>query len=182
MWSQTVFDDTERIRTVLTQQKLDAEQAFANSGHSYALARAMSYTDDKKRLGQHFGGVDYYRFVCDLLKDWAGVSRGLPAKLTDVCKRTFKRGNDYHSFTGPKCDLAAYWDKAGTFGLEEAKARQRASSFPLLRSSTKHSLSPLTCVSSPRPFAVLFLATRSPAYGTWHKKPSTMSISGTRFA
>ena len=124
VWSQTVFDDTERIRTVLTQQKLDAEQAFANSGHSYALARAMSYTDDKKRLGQHFGGVDYYRFVCELLKDWTEVSRDLPAKLTDVCKRTFKRGNDYHSFTGPKCDLAAYWDKAGTFGLEEAKAQQ----------------------------------------------------------
>lgn len=117
IWAQTDFCDTDKIRTVLQQQKLDSEQNFASSGHSYALARAFGYTDDRRRLAQHFGGVDYYRFVCDLLARWDEASQTLPARLSDVCSRIFRRGGDHHSFTGSAQDLQAYWDQAQTMGL-----------------------------------------------------------------
>ena len=117
IWSQTLFDDTERMKLVLTQQKLDAEQAFASGGQSYALARALGYTDKRRWLAQQLGGISYYRFVCDLLAHWDEAAATLPGKLRDVCARMFRRGGDYHSFTGSAADMQAYWDGAGTLGL-----------------------------------------------------------------
>lgn len=119
VWGQTLFDDTEKIKTLLQQQKLDSEQAFASAGHSYALSRAFGYTDDKRRLAQHFGGVDYYLFVCGLLANWDDTRKALPSKLHDVCSRVFTRGGDHHSFTGSTQDMVAYWQLAGTMGLPE---------------------------------------------------------------
>ena len=121
IWSQTVFDDTERIKLVLTQQKLDAEQAFASGGQSYALARALGYTDKRRWLAQQLGGISYYRFVCDLLSHWDTASAELPGKLHEICARVFTRGEDYHSFTGTSSDMEAYWDVAGTLGLAAGK-------------------------------------------------------------
>ncbi len=125
IWGKTDFSDTDKIRTILQQQKLDSEQSFASSGHFYALARAFGYTDARRRLAQHFGGVDYYRFVCDLLARWDEVSQTLPARLADVCDRVFRRGGDHHSFTGSASDMSRYWDLAQTMGLSTREQQAR---------------------------------------------------------
>ncbi len=125
IWGQTDFSDTDKIKTILQQQKLDSEQSFASSGHSYALSRAFGYTDDRRRLAQHFGGVDYYRFVCDLLARWDEASQALPARLAGVCTRVFRSGGDHHSFTGSAADLKAYWDQAQTLGLTERPSTEK---------------------------------------------------------
>ena len=43
VWSQTVFEDTDRMRDVLTQMRIGMEQDFLMNGHSAAMARALSY-------------------------------------------------------------------------------------------------------------------------------------------
>ena len=117
VWSSTDFGDTGSIRTILQQQRLDSEQAFANAGHTYALARAWGYTSKGSRLAQHFGNVDYYRFVRRLLADWDARSDGLPATLADVCRRVFAAGSDLHSFTGERADMDRFWEAGGTLRL-----------------------------------------------------------------
>ncbi len=42
VWSETLFEDTERMRDVLTQTRIGMEQSFLMNGHSAALARALA--------------------------------------------------------------------------------------------------------------------------------------------
>ena len=118
IWAETDFSDTERIRTVLAQQRLDSEQAFLGSGNAYALARALGYTNKASYLAQHFGNVDYYRFVRALLDAWDERARELPGILSDVCARVFRRGADLHSFTGERADMARFWEAGATLLLD----------------------------------------------------------------
>ena len=144
VWGSTRFDDTERIRTVLEQQKLNMEQAFVNAGNSYALARALSYTSKASLLAQHFGGVDYYRFVHDLLEHFDERAAELPAKLRDICRRVFvgpmadgrgaARADEtaalshvapLTSFTGTEEDCAKFWRLGQTLGLMPVHPAER---------------------------------------------------------
>ena len=137
VWGSTLFDDVERIRTVLQQQKLNLEQSFVNAGHTYALGRAYSYTNSPSLLAQHFGGVDYYRFVRDLLAHFDERAEGLPAKLAGLCRKIFAgpqavgrgggacadvRGVFSHlspltSFTGSERDCRKFWELGFLLGL-----------------------------------------------------------------
>ena len=119
IWSSTDFSDLAKIRTVLQQQRLDSEQAFANSGNAYALARAWGYTSRNSYLAQHFGNVDYYRFVRRLLADWDALSPRLPDVLADVCRRVFTARASLHSFTGEAADLKRFWEVGDTLCLGE---------------------------------------------------------------
>ena len=144
VWGSTRFDDVERIRVVLEQQKLNMEQAFVNAGNSYALARAHAYTNKASLLSQHFGGVDYYRFVRSLLDDFDAQADKLPAKLADVSRRIFVgsmadgRGaarNDatavlshvapLTSFTGTEAACAKFWRLGQTLGLMPVRPSER---------------------------------------------------------
>ncbi len=119
VWSSTDFSDLGKIRTVLQQQRLDSEQAFASSGNAYALARAWGYTSRNSYLAQHFGNVDYYRFVRRLLTNWDAQSPRLPGILADVCRRVFTARASLHSFAGERADLERFWQAGGTLGLGE---------------------------------------------------------------
>lgn len=130
VWGETDFGDLAKIKTVLQQQRIDTEQAFANSGHSFALARARSYTSRGSLLAQHFGNVDYYRFVRDLLERWDEASASLPATLARLCRRIFATGGDLHSFTGERSDLERYWSAGGMLGLADGKGGERPLAIP----------------------------------------------------
>ena len=117
IWATTDFSDVERIRRILQQQRIDAEQSFAASGHSYALGRAYGYVSKNGLLAQHFGGVDYYRFVRDLLDHWDERKDALPQALADLCRRVFVQGASLTSFTGDRADLDRFWKIGGDLGL-----------------------------------------------------------------
>lgn len=142
VWGSTLFDDVERIRTVLQQQKLNLEQSFVNAGNSFALGRADAYTDAPSLLSQHFGGVDYYRFCRDLLARFDEAAPELPAKLTDICGRIFVgplaegRGGVRHgvsgvfhhvapltSFTGSERACKHFWELGNLLGLPTPTTR-----------------------------------------------------------
>ena len=117
VWATTDFSDVEKIRRVLQQQRIDSEQAFAAAGNSYALARALGYTSKNGLLAQHFGGVDYYRFVRDLLERWDEHAPALPQVLSGICRRVFVTGSSLTSFTGERPDLDRFWQVGGQLGL-----------------------------------------------------------------
>ena len=116
----TRFDDLDRIRTILQQQRLDLEQSFASSGHIFALSRASAYVSRPHMLANRFGGVDYYRFIRDLLDNFDSVAPSLPARLEDLSRRIFTSTNVLFSFTGPQSDLERFWRRGGDFGIAPA--------------------------------------------------------------
>ena len=67
IWETTKFDDSDKIRDILVQRRIAMEQSFANEGHVRAMNRLSSYEFKSGVLKEAMGGVDFYRFLCDLI-------------------------------------------------------------------------------------------------------------------
>lgn len=122
VWSETVFEDTERMRDVLTQTRIGMEQSFLMNGHSAALARAMSYGSPAAVLTQQLSGVDFYLFLRDLLDNFDDRKEGLCETLRELQARIFTSTGAVASFTGSDEDYRRYWNAAGDLGLSPRTA------------------------------------------------------------
>ena len=122
VWSETVFEDTERMRDVLTQTRIGMEQSFLMNGHSAALARAMSYGSPAAVLTQQLSGVDFYLFLRDLLDNFDNRKEGLCETLRELQVRIFTSTGAVASFTGSDEDYRRYWNAAGDLGLSPRTA------------------------------------------------------------
>ncbi len=106
--AETDFSDIDRIRDILGQQRIGLEQSFSANGHSFAMARASSYCLPAGVVRESLGGVDYYRFLRDLLEHFDERAEGLAAKLEALARRLFADASCTLSFTGSDDDLARY--------------------------------------------------------------------------
>ena len=122
VWSETRFDDTQRIRDVLAQLKIGMEQVFINAGHQAALARSISYSSPAGVVHEQLGGVDFYRFLCDLLDHFDERVDDLCDKLRELQARIFTSTGTVASFTGSAADYERYWAHAGNLGLSPRTA------------------------------------------------------------
>lgn len=120
VWGSTRLADTQRIRDILEQRRVGMEQAFVEGGHAAALSRVSSQFLASSVVSEQLGGVDFYRFLCDLLANFDARVDALVAKLEDLRRRIFSRGNCEMSFTGDEADLDAFWDAAADLGLSDA--------------------------------------------------------------
>ncbi len=120
VWSTTSFADHEKIRNVLQQQRLNMEQSFVSSGHTFALGRACAYVSPASLLASHFGSVDYYRFARELLDHFDERAEALQATLEDLCRRVFRADGSLVSFTGDVQARRRFWEVAGDLGLHGA--------------------------------------------------------------
>lgn len=117
VWSETVFEDTGRMRDVLTQMRIGMEQSFLMNGHSAALARAMSYVSPAAVLTQQLSGVDFYLFLRELLDHFDERSAALCETLRELQNRIFTSTGTIASFTGSDEDYRRYWAAAGDLTL-----------------------------------------------------------------
>ena len=116
IWAHTKFDDPERIKTILLQQRIGMEQNFAAMGHTSALARVAAGLTPAGKLLDQLSGVDFYHFLCDLLEHFDERAEALIAKLADLSQRIFTTALTV-SFAGPKEDLVRVWETGGSFDL-----------------------------------------------------------------
>ncbi len=117
VWSETVFEDTDRMRDVLVQMRIGMEQSFLNAGHQAALGRAMSYVSPAAVVAQQLSGVEFYRFLRDLLDHFDERKDELCATLRELQERIFTSTDIVTSFTGSDEDYRRYWEAAGDLGL-----------------------------------------------------------------
>ena len=108
LWLETDFSDIERIRALLVQAKIALEQSFITSGHVVALSRVAAQRNASAKISQLIGGIDYYRFVVDILERFDERAVGLSERLASVAERAFSTGNLTMSFAGedPEAYLA----------------------------------------------------------------------------
>ena len=131
VWAETVFEDTDRMRDVLTQLRIGMEQGFLMNGHSAALARSMSYVSPASVLVQQLSGVDFYRFLRDTLEHFDERAEGLCDTLRELSARIFTSTGTIASFTGSEEDYARYWEAAGDLGLSPRTARAKELYVPM---------------------------------------------------
>ncbi|MEF2651014.1 insulinase family protein [Slackia piriformis] len=123
IWETTKFDDADKIRDILVQRRIAMEQSFANEGHVRAMNRLSSYEFKSGVLKEAMGGVDFYRFLCDLIDNFDERFDALQSRLRDVCSRVFTKRDVVASFTGSEADREIFFRMVGDFGLPgEARA------------------------------------------------------------
>ena len=122
VWAETLFEDTDRMRDVLTQMRIGMEQSFLNSGHLAALSRSYSYVSPAGVAAEQLSGVDFYRFLRELLNNFDERKDELCNKLRELQERIFTSSGTMVSFTGSNEDYARFWEAAGTLGLSPRTA------------------------------------------------------------
>ena len=85
----TDFSDTGKIKDVLQQRRIAMEQGFASAGHASAMARLASYYLLAGVVREQLGGVEFYRFLKDLLASYDERAHDLSQRLGDLAARLF---------------------------------------------------------------------------------------------
>lgn len=117
IWSSTIFTNTEKIKDMLQQSRIAMEQEFANSGHVMAMARISSYYAPASLLREQLVGIDFYRFLKDLLVHFDERSAILSERLSSIARRLFVKDGTVTSFTGSAEDLDRFWEKGSDLNL-----------------------------------------------------------------
>ncbi len=106
----TDFSDTSKIKDTLQQRRIGLEQSFASSGHANAMSRLASYYQSAGVVRQKIGGIDFYRFLKDLLANFDQQAGMLSSKLTSLAERLFVDNTMRVSFTGSDDTYTQFWN------------------------------------------------------------------------
>ena len=138
VWSTTQFEDTNKIRNILSQLRISLEYNFLNNGHLCATQRAMSYVSPSAVVNQKLTGVDFYFFLRDLIANFDDRKDDLVLKLKNLSHKIFVSDNAYVSFTGSIQDCKKYWDSAQDLRLNTAHINKNSSKLTIPKPKDKH--------------------------------------------
>lgn len=102
---RTDITDTKRLRE-LSLESLSKQRDYMNqSGHVVAINRALSYGSKKDAIDELISGVDFYRFSCELDKNFDERKADLVEKLQKLCEMIYRPENLWIDFTGEEGEL-----------------------------------------------------------------------------
>ena len=100
VFGHTRFDDTARLKEILSEIRVNMKDALEQSGHATAMQRVLSYTNRVPYENERFSGVEFYRFVEDLLQHFDEKKDALVQKLYALEREIYQKGGLIISFTG----------------------------------------------------------------------------------
>ncbi len=106
--TSTIFNDPDRIYDILCQRRVGMEQAFATSGHSSAMTRVGSYYLPAGVVREALAGIDFYRYLCDLIDHFDERAPQLIEELEALAKRLLVDTNCMMSFGGSEEDFERF--------------------------------------------------------------------------
>ncbi len=107
---QTLYNDAGRLKTVLSRHQSQLDAQMKSNGYHVASRRLSSYFSNQGMLTELTGGLSYYWFVTDLLKNFEINSQNIIANLEKVASLLFTRDNMVVSYTGSEKDQAGFDD------------------------------------------------------------------------
>ncbi len=102
------YADAERLKSVLTRHASQVEAAVKQNGYGYAYTRMTSYFSNDGMFDELTGGIDYYRFINDLSKNFDEKADEISAKLTQTAALLFAKGNLTAAVTCQGADLPEF--------------------------------------------------------------------------
>ena len=123
--AETDFSDHAKILDILNQKRVTMEQGIANAGHSSAMARVASYYLPAAVVREQMGGMDFYRFLKELIERFDERADELEKTLREISARLFADDGCILSFAGTDEDLERYWACGGRLGLSDAGVAAR---------------------------------------------------------
>ncbi len=100
MMNKTKFEDGKRLAELLDVMKSRMKSKFQSSGHTTAVARAMSYGSEISKYKDVTNGITFYGFVTDLTENYEEKQPIISEKLYELAKIIFRPENLMVSYTG----------------------------------------------------------------------------------
>jgi len=103
--TESKIEDKRRIKELLQQFKSRIEMSIYDNGHSVVMRRVGSYFSSSGKYAERLQGLDFYWFLCDLLKDFDRNSDEILFNLKKVYNTIFNINNLIISITGDSNDF-----------------------------------------------------------------------------
>jgi Zn-dependent M16 (insulinase) family peptidase len=122
--NRTRYSDRERLKIVLTQHQSRLDSRIRNQGLEYAQTRLESYYTNYGKFGELTGGVEYYWFVTDLIRQFDQKAEEIGTNLAKTAALLFTKGNLTAAVTCSEADLQKFSTGLGSFValLKDGKA------------------------------------------------------------
>ncbi|MFC7442028.1 insulinase family protein [Laceyella putida] len=89
--AQTRFEEKERLLQLIRELKAQRESSFTRNGHQIALMRVASTLSDKGQYDEMLYGIQLYRFLNQLERDFADRSDEIVWRLQQTARLIFQR-------------------------------------------------------------------------------------------
>ena len=94
------FDDTKRLKEIISELKSQLQQMLISSGVSYAIGRAMSYCSEAALFSEMSEGLDFYHFVEELDRNFDSRKDDIVKGLYETAAILFRPENLMMDYTG----------------------------------------------------------------------------------
>lgn len=98
--------DVGRLKEIVDENVSRMQMAVNSAGHAVAVSRAASYFSESGAFKEMLTGVDYYRFMKELAKNFDSCADTVVACLREAARFIFRKDNMMVDFTGRPEDLA----------------------------------------------------------------------------
>ena len=96
------LDDKKRLQEIICETRVNLKNELVATGHTTAAGRALSYVSPLGVVKELTEGVDYYKFLEALEKDFDARYEELAADLKSILGEVLRRGGLTISYTGDK--------------------------------------------------------------------------------
>lgn len=99
------FTEKDKIREVIQELKSRLEMVMLDRGHSVAVKRLFSYFSDSGKYEEMLSGIGFYKFICDIDKNFDSQFENIRYVLADIYNKIFNKNNLLISIT---CEHSEY--------------------------------------------------------------------------
>ena len=101
------LEDKKRLGEILKETKSRSRMRLENASHSAAVSRATSYFSPTSSFNDKVGGIGFYQFLENVVKDFDKDSDRLIGKLKEVAGKLFTVDNMLVSYTASQEGFAS---------------------------------------------------------------------------
>ncbi|MGN0299483.1 MAG: insulinase family protein [Lachnospiraceae bacterium] len=98
----SVLDDEKRLNEIVGEIYSRTKYRIQNSGNSVAISRANSYYSVGSCIAEKIGGLSYYDFLGDVIKQLNDDYQVVVVKLREIIQKLYRRENLMISYTAEK--------------------------------------------------------------------------------
>lgn len=113
--TETVFDDTKRLKEIIQEGRSRLEMGIYQQGHVMAISRLSSYFSPAGKYSELLTGIRFYKFLAGLERDFDNKKEDIVKGLQKVAKSIFQKSRLLTSITLSEDDLPVFVEHYTSF-------------------------------------------------------------------
>lgn len=106
--NETIYDDYTRIKELIEEVKSRLEMAMQSRTHRFASVRLGSYYSQMYKYIDLISGIEFYKFLCKLQKNFNEEKEVLSEKLKECARLVFNSNNLLVGYSGDRTSLKEF--------------------------------------------------------------------------